>query len=129
MSKVECDVVIVGGAVAGATLACNLRDSGLRVMVLEATPAIPPVNRGDALAPCTVARLAETGALPSFERRGAIRVRQWKAIGPEGETLLHVRIADAAPPPHDYILCLPHPLLEEALVETALSSGARPAAR
>jgi 2-polyprenyl-6-methoxyphenol hydroxylase-like FAD-dependent oxidoreductase len=123
IGTVECDVAIVGGAVAGAWLACNLRDSGLRVVVLETTPRIPPVNRGDALAPCTVARLAATGALPSFERRGAIRVRQWKAIGPEGETLLHVQIADAAPPPHDYILCLPHPLLEEALVETALSSG------
>lgn len=124
MDSIDCDVVIVGGAVAGAALACNLRDSGLRVVVLETTPEIPQVNRGDSLAPCTVARLAEMGALPSFERRGAHRVRQWKAIGPEGETLLHVQIADAAPEPYNYILCLPHPLLEEALIETALSSGA-----
>lgn len=123
MKTLECDVAIVGGAVSGAALACNLRDTGLRVVVLETTPEIPQVNRGDALAPCTARRLAETGALPSFEKRGAIRVRQWKAIGPEGETLLHVQIADAAPAPYNYILCLPHPLLEEALVETALSSG------
>lgn len=43
--------------------------------------------------------------------------------GTEGETLLYVRIADAAPAPYNYIVCLPHPLLEEALIETA-SSGA-----
>lgn len=124
MTTVECDVAIVGGAVAGAGLACNLRDTGLHVVVLEATKEIPQVNRGDALAPCTVAKLAEWGALPAFERRGAHKVRQWKAIGPEGDTLLHVQIADAAPAPYNYILCLPHPLLEAALCETALSSGA-----
>ena len=124
MQTIECDVAIVGGAVAGAMLACNLRNSGLRVVVLEATPEIPEVNRGDSLAPCTVARLAAIGALPGFERRGAVRVNSWKAIGPERETLLHVRIADAAPAPFNYVLCLPHPLLEAALIETALSSGA-----
>ncbi|HEY0745999.1 MAG TPA: NAD(P)/FAD-dependent oxidoreductase [Steroidobacteraceae bacterium] len=123
MQRIECDIAIVGGAVAGAMLACNLRDTGLRVVVLEATPEIPEVNRGDSLAPCTVARLAATGALPGFERRGAVRVNSWKAIGPERETLLHVRIADAAPAPFNYVLCLPHPLLEAALIETALSSG------
>jgi len=124
MRSMDCDVVIVGGAVAGAALACNLRDTALRVLVLETTPQIPPINRGDALAPCTVSRLARWGALPSFEKHGAIHVAQWRAIGPEGEALLHVKIAQTAPPPHNLILCLPHPILEEALVETALMSGA-----
>jgi monooxygenase len=125
MTTIECDVAIVGGAVSGAALACLLRDSGLRVAVLELAKTIPQVNRGDSLAPCTVQQLARMGALDAFRRRGAIEVHRWRALGPEAETLLNVRIADSAPAPYNYVLCLPHPLIEEALTETALSGAVK----
>ncbi|MEO0949579.1 MAG: FAD-dependent oxidoreductase, partial [Cyanobacteria bacterium J06641_5] len=32
----DCDVAIVGGGIVGATLACALADSGLRVAIVEA---------------------------------------------------------------------------------------------
>jgi len=123
MTTIECDVVIIGGAVAGTAMACHLRDSGLKVTVLEMATEIPEVNRGDLLAPCTVKRLGELDAIQNFEKRGSTRVEQWKAIGPEGETLLHVQIADTAPPPYNYCIALPHPQLEEALIETAMARG------
>ncbi len=123
MTTIEVDVAIVGGAVAGAAMACHLRDSGLRVVVLEMAPSIPQVNRGDLLSPSTVKRLGELDGIGNFEKRGSTRVEQWKAIGPEGETLLHVQIADTAPPPYNYCIALPHPLLEAALIETAMARG------
>jgi 2-polyprenyl-6-methoxyphenol hydroxylase-like FAD-dependent oxidoreductase/sugar lactone lactonase YvrE len=124
MQNIDCDVVIVGGGVAGGSLACNLRDAGLRVVLLEMAPSTPQINRGDELAPCTVRWLDKVGALPNFFKRGAEKVTRWKAIGPEGETIVEVPLAATTYGPHNYILTLPHPLIEEALLETATDNGA-----
>lgn len=123
MKTHDCDVVIVGGGVAGGSLACNLRDSGLSVLLLEMAPSTPQINRGDELAPCTVRWLDKVGALPNFFKRGAERVTRWKAIGPEGETIVEVPLAATTYGPHNYILTLPHPLIEDALLETATGNG------
>lgn len=119
MNSIDCDIVIVGGAVAGMMLAINLRASGLDVVVLETQKEIPELKRGDLLSPSTAKKLAEVGALGNFEKRGAIRLREWLALGPEGETLAHVPLALTAPEPFNYCIALPHPLLQAALAETA----------
>jgi 2-polyprenyl-6-methoxyphenol hydroxylase-like FAD-dependent oxidoreductase/sugar lactone lactonase YvrE len=119
MQTIDCDVAIVGAGVAGSFLACNLRDSGLNVVVVEASRRIPEINRGDQLAPCTVRMLDAVGALPNFEKRGSIQIRHWKAIGPDGSTVAAVPLEATAPAPHNYILGLPHSLIQEALLETA----------
>ena len=124
MKTFDCDVVIVGGGVAGGSLACNLRDAGLSILLLEMAPTTPQINRGDELAPCTVRMLDKVGALPNFFKRGAEKVTRWKAIGPEGETIVEVPLAATTYGPHNYILTLPHPLIEEALLETATDNGA-----
>ncbi len=122
MMELDCDVVIVGGAVAGMMLAINLRDSGLDVILLETQREIPDLKRGDLLSPSTVKKLADVGALAHFQERGSIELHEWLAIGPEGETLASVPLSATAPAPYNYCLALPHPLLQEALVATA--SGA-----
>ena len=123
MKTIDCDVVIVGGGVAGGSMACNLRDAGLDVVLLEAAASTPQINRGDELAPCTVRMLDKVGALPNFFKRGAEKVTRWKAIGPEGETIVEVPLAATTYGPHNYILTLPHPLIEDALLETATDNG------
>lgn len=125
MTRIDCDVVIVGGAVAGAMLAINLRDCGLDVVVLETQRQIPELKRGDLLAPSTVAKLAQVGALERFRQRGSIELHEWLALGPEGEVLAQVPLAATAPAPYNYCIALPHPLLQAALAETAAASNIR----
>lgn len=123
MNEINCDVVIVGGAVAGLMLAINLRDSGLDVVLLETQREIPDLKRGDLLSPSTVAKLAEVGALPHFEKRDAIKLHHWLALGPEGEVLAQVPLAATAPAPYNYCIALPHPLLQAALADTAAAAA------
>ncbi|MFN3389930.1 MAG: FAD-dependent oxidoreductase [Allosphingosinicella sp.] len=119
MNEIKCDVVIVGGAVAGMMLAIQLRGSGLDVVLLETQKEIPELKRGDLLSPSTVKELAAVGALDNFRKRGAIELHHWLALGPEGETLAEVPLAATAPEPYNYCIALPHPLLQAALAETA----------
>ncbi len=122
MTNIDCDVVIVGAGPAGATLACNLRYSGLKVVIVEKYKKTPAISRGDHLGPCTVKMLDKIGVLDNLFERGAIRVTRWKAIGPEGETLADFPIDIVATPPYDYIISLQHTTLRDTLIEAALES-------
>ena len=123
MNELECDIVVVGGAVAGLMLAIQLRDCGLDVVVLETQREIPELKRGDLLSPSTVRELAAVGALDKFLERGAIKLRHWLALGPEEEVLAEIPLAATAPEPYNYCIALPHPLLQDALSETARSGA------
>ncbi len=46
--KLDYDIAIVGGGIVGLTCACALKDSGLRVAVIEAKTDSAAVNRGQA---------------------------------------------------------------------------------
>ena len=81
------DVVVVVAGVAGSFLAGRLRNSGRKVTVVEQSKKSPIINRDDQVAPCTVRRLADIGALANFEKRGSIKIRRWRALGPDGEVV------------------------------------------
>ena len=123
MKTLDCDVVIVGSGVAGLFLACNLRHTDLKVIVVERNKKIPDVNKGDQLAPCTVKMLGELDALENFEKRGSSKLTKWQALGPEqGDIVNFVDFEAVTPPPYNYILGLPHAQIHESLLETATQS-------
>jgi 6-methylpretetramide 4-monooxygenase len=118
-TELSCDVVIVGGGVAGGGLANHLGLAGLDVIVVEANPVIPIINRGDHISPPSVRMLDELGALPYFFEREAIKIHRWKAVGPEGEVVADVDFREFLDEPYNYILGLPHHLIHDALLNAA----------
>jgi 2-octaprenyl-6-methoxyphenol hydroxylase len=80
---VDYDVVVVGGGLVGATLACALKDSGLQVALLEAKPQSDAVARGQAY---------HINLLSSriFEGLGI-----WEEMRPGVNPIAQIRLSDA----------------------------------
>jgi len=89
-AKLDYDVVIAGGGMVGATLACALGDSNLRVGLVETTPLLrlrptaPPDARVSAISRASQHILAAVGAWPDIAawRISPYReMRVWDAAG------------------------------------------------
>ena len=63
------DVVIIGGGIAGLTLALQLHERGLECTVYEAAPELRPLGVGISLLPHGTQALAALGLLEELERR------------------------------------------------------------
>ncbi|WP_405060402.1 FAD-dependent monooxygenase [Kribbella sp. NBC_01505] len=70
----EADVVIVGGAVGGASTAHALATLGVSSIVLERTATFPELNRGDILQPLSLGLLEKWGVLPHVKAMGGYDV-------------------------------------------------------
>ncbi|MBW4506587.1 MAG: FAD-dependent hydroxylase [Scytonematopsis contorta HA4267-MV1] len=79
----EYDLVIVGGGIVGLTLACALKDSGLSVLLIEATRESAAVAKGQAYAVHMLSALIYEG------------IGVWDKILPQIATYRHVRMSDA----------------------------------
>ncbi|NJM67098.1 MAG: FAD-dependent hydroxylase [Acaryochloris sp. RU_4_1] len=79
----DYDLAIVGGGIVGATLAAALKDSGLRVVVIEAQPQSVAVAKGQAYA-------IHLSSSHIYEEIGV-----WDAIAPQVEYFTHVHLSDA----------------------------------
>jgi 2-polyprenyl-6-methoxyphenol hydroxylase-like FAD-dependent oxidoreductase len=61
--KERVDVLIVGGGIAGAALACALSDTGLSILLIDRSDRPLDTARGDHLQPRTLEILREWGIL------------------------------------------------------------------
>jgi 2-octaprenyl-6-methoxyphenol hydroxylase len=80
---VDYDVAIVGGGIAGVTLAAALKDSGLSVLIVEAQPQSVAIAKGQAY------------AIHHSSRRIWEEIGVWSAIEPQLQPFHHVRMSDA----------------------------------
>jgi 2-polyprenyl-6-methoxyphenol hydroxylase-like FAD-dependent oxidoreductase len=80
--KWEADVVIVGGAVAGASMAHALAEYGLSSILLERTKKTPEINRGDVLQPLTLQFLDRWGVYPFIAEMGGFPLYEWNFYNP-----------------------------------------------
>lgn len=72
--KWDADVIIVGGAVAGASTAHALAALGVSSVLLERTADFPELNRGDVIQPLSLGLLEKWGVLPRIEAMGGYQV-------------------------------------------------------
>jgi 2-polyprenyl-6-methoxyphenol hydroxylase-like FAD-dependent oxidoreductase len=78
----ESDVVIVGGAVAGASMAHALAEYGIGSVLIERTPKTPEINRGDVLQPLSLQFLARWGVYAHVEAMGGFPLYEWNFYNP-----------------------------------------------
>jgi len=81
-NRFDYDIAIVGGGIVGATLAAALKDSGLRVVVIEAQPRSVAVTKGQAYA-------IHLSSSRIYEGIGI-----WEAITPQVEYFSQVHLSD-----------------------------------
>jgi 2-octaprenyl-6-methoxyphenol hydroxylase len=81
--KLDYDVAIVGGGIAGITLAAALKDSGLEILIIEAQPQSVAIAKGQAY------------AIHLSSKRIWESIGVWPEIEPQVQPFNHVRMSDA----------------------------------
>jgi 2-polyprenyl-6-methoxyphenol hydroxylase-like FAD-dependent oxidoreductase len=116
------DVIVVGGGLAGSTLAARMAGSGRRVLVLESEKKFRDRVRGENMLPWGVAAARRLGVYERLMSAGAHEA-QWFNNYVMGQHTRH-RDLKTTTPHGDVMLNLYHPHLQEALLENALAAGA-----
>ncbi len=117
----DFDLVVVGGGLAGSSLAAVMARAGHRVLLLEREKRFRDRVRGEAMMPWGVAEAARLGLLPVFAQAGALPTPRWRTwIG--GQPAPPDEHGAAAGGPG--FLTFSHPALQEALIGHAAESGA-----
>jgi 2-polyprenyl-6-methoxyphenol hydroxylase-like FAD-dependent oxidoreductase len=120
----RADTIIVGGGIAGSTLAAVLARSGVRVLVLEKTKVFKDENRGELLWPWGVRESQKTDLLEVLFRAGGHAVpgiRSYSDLQPrEPEVIDLAGLIPGVPGSVN----LGHPNARQALLDAAAAAGA-----
>jgi 2-polyprenyl-6-methoxyphenol hydroxylase-like FAD-dependent oxidoreductase len=116
------DVIVVGGGLAGSTLAEQLVRCGKDVLVLEREAKFKDRVRGENMLPWGAAAAKRLGIIEELEKGGAHRpgVFTQYAMGEQ----LPPRDLRATTPGGDACINMYHPALQEALLNRAVAAGA-----
>lgn len=120
MASVE--VVVVGGGIAGASLAYVLASAGMEVTVLEATAAFRDRVRGESMVPWGVREARTLGVERILVEAGAHVAAMWKRYGDDGAEPFDIPVS-ALVPEVAGTLNLRHPDACQALTEAAAGAG------
>ncbi|HEY7045391.1 MAG TPA: FAD-dependent monooxygenase [Nocardioidaceae bacterium] len=118
-----CDVVVVGGGIGGAALAYGLAQSGLGVVVLEASKEFPDRVRGESMQLWGLAEARRLGVEDVLLKAGAHIAPVWRqyveGIGEPGDIPASMLLPDIPG-----TLNLRHPDACQALLDAAAGAGA-----
>ena len=112
------DLIVVGGGLAGASLAGALAVHGLHVLVLERERAFRDRVRGEGMHPWGITEARSLGIYEPLVRTCAQEVRWFSTSSGERRDLA------ATTPDHAGFLTFPHPTMQDVLLEHAERAGA-----
>jgi len=122
-SSFAADVAVVGGGVAGSSLAAALAAVGLGVVVIEREARFRDRIRGEALHPWGAAEAARLGLVPVLRAAGARPLPTWQRYQDRVPIEPYRWETDVAGGHVEW--GVPHPALQEALLANAAAAGAR----
>ena len=116
--KINYDIVIVGGGMVGAALACALGNSALKVALLDRSPAMHPPEKGydlrvSALTLASRALFENLGAWDGMARRRVSRVAEMRVWSGADSSAIHFNAAEIGEPALAFIV-------ENSVIQTAL---------
>jgi len=116
--KIAYDIVIIGGGMVGASLACALGNSSLKVALLDRAPASPSMDkeydlRVSAITLASRALFENLGAWEGMARRRVAPVREMQVWSSEGSGSIHFNAAEIGEPALSWII-------ENSVIQTAL---------
>jgi 2-polyprenyl-6-methoxyphenol hydroxylase-like FAD-dependent oxidoreductase len=117
----QADVVIVGGAVAGAAMACACAEQGVSSIVLERTSVVKAINRGDLLSPLSLAFCERWGVLEELRNLGAYQFNGFTFHSPRIGYLGSWDFT-SLPFRFNYCLTLSHPKIHTAMYRAIAKS-------
>jgi 2-polyprenyl-6-methoxyphenol hydroxylase-like FAD-dependent oxidoreductase len=117
------DIVIVGGGIAGSSLAYSMSKAGLRVLVLESETEFRDRVRGEILAPWGFAEAQALGLSSALQQAGA-RQLPWlnQYLGPQQIERRDLTATTLTKTP---LVTFYHPRMQTSLLQAAESAGAQ----
>lgn len=116
------DIIIIGGGVAGLSFANSMKNTNLKILLLERKPKYIDVNRGDTLFPHTIDILEKWSVLANLLSKGAVQ-SQNLCLYQNDKKSIDINIVEKAIAKNKYLLSLDHVLIEESLYESLQSSS------
>ncbi len=113
----DYDLIIVGGGLAGSSLAIAMVQAGARVLIIEREPQFRDRVRGEGMLPWGAAEARHLGIYQHLLDRCAIGVPWW--VEPDG-----TRDLVATTPSHLGCLNFYHPEMQQMLLDMAVALGA-----
>jgi menaquinone-9 beta-reductase len=116
------DVAIIGGGIAGSSLAIALRRAGLDVALVEREASFRDRIRGEAIHPWGVREVDALGLRPLLQHAGAVELPFWTTYRDRTPSEPYAWTSDVPDSPPE--ISVSHPRLQEILIRAASDEGA-----